>query len=457
MSESHNIIMLANRLAPSPRWASAALQIKAEHDHAINMVRSNNTAVYGSNTLTGHLDDNKLNPNQAWITHENILREHAIGGSTFMSRSQARLVGFARMHTWSNGGSGISPYLFELAEKGVTNRHFSPAVPLDSSYSCGDVIPAAHWSLDLLDTIRKDHQVELSPPDLMGLINGAFISIGFSLSLLPRIENCYQQILMASRLMGSISGFDFSSIGAIRKQQDTGDLWQSMEPLIKPYQPIIKPNQSQHPVSFRALPQALSSFARCHRELQCELDLLLSQPSCNPYFDLSRDEAVSQASFLTPSLTLKLGSCIESALMMGWLLVNRCNHLLSGKVPSIPRDMRVSDASIGMIQYPKLMMAKLEEARLISGRRTFASGGDTSYGVEDLWTNSLNSARQLDSMLDALTWISAIELRILIKIIDNLEHANPLRQYLPEALKCDPDVHEIQSYFECSDHAGVKP
>jgi hypothetical protein len=85
-------------------------------------------------------------------------------------------------------------------------------------------------------------------------------------------------------------------------------------------------------------------------------------------------------------------------------------------MPPIALDASTPSDKLGLIQYPKIMTALVEDARLKLGRRTFASGSCTSYGVEDLWTNGLSTVSQLDQLMVYYLELLSVEFFILASL-----------------------------------------
>lgn len=64
---------------------------------------------------------------------------------------------------------------------------------------------------------------------------------------------------------------------------------------------------------------------------------------------------------------------------------------------------------LGLIQVPKLVTNLVEEMRLSLGRRIFASGSSTSYGIEDLWSMAVPLIEQLYKALATIHTVLKIE------------------------------------------------
>ena len=193
----------------------------------------------------------------------------------------------------------------------------------------------------------------------------------------------------------------------------------------------------QDPVSMRAIPQVLETWGVAVDDFLEETNHLLFKPSCNPFVYERHAFPISQASFLAPTLSVKTGALVEAALFVMWAVLGWTKHLLSGRVDGVPRDGSTAASPLGLIQHPKLMQAICEKARIDLGRRTFAAGSDTSYGIEDIWTNGLFALAQLEQGLDELQGLFCRGLWIVRRLVDDCGLEGRVRSDLLDACaKC---------------------
>ena len=109
--------------------------------------------------------------------------------------------------------------------------------------------------------------------------------------------------------------------------------------------------------------------------------------------------------------------------MAMWNVVSRTTDLLSGQVIGIERDGAASVGEIAMIQFPKLMYARLEWSRRRFATRHFHSGSSTSYGHEDFWALSLYAAKETGELLGEFIGLMAIELEVLHSLSPQLSES----------------------------------
>ncbi|HBL94743.1 MAG TPA: hypothetical protein DD375_14735, partial [Hyphomonas sp.] len=247
----------------------------------------------------------------------------------------------------------------------------------------------------------------LKPGEGMALINGAFVHIGTALAGFARLEKAWTTYLETTRQF------------LMRVPANDAFMTPAAQPRVEAALRFVTetsrypaPGDLQPPVSVRAIPQTLSAFHTSIAGFARELLASLSQPSSNPRIGKTgQGEAciLPSGSFVAPSLSLATGQVIDSVLMLGWTLVRRMEYFLSGQVEGVARDGTGPNDPIGLIQWPKLAAANLEHMRMLNSRRVFASGGATSYGVEDFWTYGMIVAQQLSGCLDTLMDILELE------------------------------------------------
>lgn len=441
-----NCLNNIDNLAKPKNWNSSIPRIKKEHQHFKKLLREPDISLYGANTLTGHKDSKKLEPHQLASVQEDILYTHAIGQPPFFSEYTSRCITYAKMFSWTAGYSGISPVLFNLISDLSIDSNFSPRIPIYCSYSCGDVIPAAHWANEVLNTLKTNYGYSIQPGDAMMLINGSFVQVGFALSLLKKIKKTWSLFVATS---GIVYGSTKANISNFYFYPDNNNIWaKETIDYIKSF--VCKRNKQptiQDPVSLRAMPQIIDFFCNSIDEFIKELGSVLLRPSSNPLYDTEINYPISQASFLAPKLTIKAEAVIESILFAMWSMVNRVNHWLSGKIDGIPTDASNNCSSLGLIQYPKLMMSLLENARMKYGKRVFSSGSQTSYGIEDLWTNCLSLLVQIDELLDEMFNFCTIEIFINKYISSKFTLESKVsKDFFDNCNNCD-NLQEIKKYI----------
>ena len=360
--------------------------------------------IYGVNTLPGHREGEPMPAEFASSYQRDLIHNHCLPQTEFVDSETARFIHLAKCLTVSAGGALISPDLYDILVDLSADPDFAPQIPVGASYSSGDVIPAAYWARSVL---AASPDYELKPGEGMALINGAFVHIGTALAGFARLEKAWTTYLETTRQF------------LMRVPANDAFMTSAAQPRVEAALRFVTetsrypaPGDLQPPVSVRAIPQTLSAFHTSIAGFARELLASLSQPSSNPRIGKTgQGEAciLPSGSFVAPSLSLATGQVIDSVLMLGWTLVRRMEYFLSGQVEGVARDGTGPNDPIGLIQWPKLAAANLEHMRMLNSRRVFASGGATSYGVEDFWTYGMIVAQQLSGCLDTLMDILELE------------------------------------------------
>ena len=387
-------------------WQNALDTIGREADHFQQILKAGKFPIYGATTRVGHRDHEQLAPEEIQEFQKDFLTSHVIGSSPWYPSAVSRCIGYAKMYSFAAGGSGISRELYLATARTVLTDMFKPKIPQSCTYSCGDVIPGAHWTQALLDCFPD---YTLRAGEVMALLNGSFIHVGYTISLIEPLEKLGRLLIETTRLNNKIVKANRVNFSAPCKQHSrriVQYIFDGLEFSCDGY-------SHQDPISIRSTPQIIETFVEANRLLYGQLNHHLKTPSNNPLFSLDLKHPISQASFLAPSLSIKTEGVIESILFALWASVNRTQYLLSGQVSTIPRDGANDESALQFIQYPKLMMSILEQCRQTCGRRIFAAGAQTSNGIEDLWTYGVNTAAQLDYLCKEGARLLATELYVL--------------------------------------------
>jgi histidine ammonia-lyase len=398
---------ISTHTAP-PVWASALPIIQAESAQFQAILAAGKVPIYGATTRVGHRDHERLSAAEVQAFQAEFLASHAIGDAPWYGDRIARCIGYAKLYALAAGGSGISSELYQRAIATVLDPDFAPQVPQRCSYSCGDVIPGAHWAQALLN-----HPPQYPPAagEVMALLNGSFVHVGYTLGILAPLEQLGTLLIEATRLNNQLVQANRVNFAAPCRWHAQAIVQSIAESLGTDYADYRR----QDPVSVRATPQIIETFVEAGRSLYQQLDYQLRSPSGNPLFSLEVDYPLSQASFLAPSLSLKTEAMIEAILFALWASVSRTQYLLSGQVAAIAADGANAQSASPLIQFPKLMMSILERCRQLAGRRIFAAGAQTSNGTEDLWTYGVNTTEQLHTLCEEGAQLLAIELFVLVK------------------------------------------
>jgi histidine ammonia-lyase len=401
----------AEALTLPPLLSRGTDPVSASYRDLLSFLAENpDRAVYGISTYPGHRDARRSSGDRDF--QEALLDGHAISVEEPYEAFEARCIGYAKAYAIAAGGTPISPALYDGICRAITDPRFAPEVPRFSSYSCGDVIPASHWAQALLRHLDPPHA--LGPGEAMGLINGAFVHVGVASALARRLKRFWGLFIATSQAGASLCAANPRNFNLAAGAENA--IGAEMTRYVAHGLAKRQSDVPQDAVSIRALPQVLDALAKAIEFSCAELDRLLRLPSGNPMLlpdpDSGRSEPHPQGSFMSPALTIATSAVIDALLLCGWCSVSRTKYLLSGRARAVPQDGIVKGAGIGFIQWPKLMQATLEDARMVASRRPFASGGATSMGIEDLWSFGTLTNESLRSVLERLERLLCLELTL---------------------------------------------
>jgi histidine ammonia-lyase len=366
-------------------WTAAEPRLAAEAAHQARLLESTPSS-----------------PQPPEALQAEMLRSYALGTAPFYGELEATCISYVRVHYLCLGGSALAPALYRLICRAVADPTFLPQVPRGSTSSCGNVVPAAHWTLALADFLGRSANYALRPAEGLALLNGAFIHVGLALAQLGPLEGAWQAFLLASRLNTRLCRARRCNY-TTALADDSADPVRRMGALMHDVA-ASGDGARQDPFSVRAFPQIAGALGQALLEYLDALDQALARRSDNPLIVVGCDEPLSQGSFLAPALTLASSQVIEAILLAMWMTQRRTHYLLSGQGAGI------SAIDLGLGQVPPLMTALLEEARLRAGRRSFASGCAIMEGGADLCSFGVNTTEMLAEVLQRWSHHLAMEL-----------------------------------------------
>ena len=369
MTESYSLELLSHikRETLPLSWYECANLIK-EDEQWLDMLLSSNDPppIYGVNRLVGHLDDVEITNQEIRKFQKNLIDNHCLGTEPYYTSFEAKCISYVKANAISLGGTGVTFRLFDLLLKTIRDKDFQPRIPLSSSYSSGDVIPAAHWTKDLIVYLEEKYDYELKRKEGISLINGSFIHLGVALAKLSSLQKTWDSYLFASILNANTVEANQSNYSEHINSNPKSSI-NNISKRLKKYLKSDNIYKKQDPISIRSLLQVSSTLAETMKFYMNSLDQELTSRSDNPLVISGCDEPLSQGSFLSPIVTVSTSQLIESILMTMWTVERRVHHLLSGHVEGIPQNGGQSESDLGFIQVPKLMTAILEETRMVAG------------------------------------------------------------------------------------------
>lgn len=413
---------LAETGAACPFLYDASDAIRRDHAAITAAVAATDRPIYGLNTLPGHRMGQVLEDDEITRFSEALLKSHLLGGAPFHDAGTARCILAAKLFSLATGGSLCSPELYGHMLETATNTDFAPLIPRHASYSSGDVICGAHMARAIFDFPHPD-AYRPKPGEVMSLINGRYVHVGCTLSLVRQLDRTFRNFMSASAMSLSLASGQ-AAVAQAEKTASDEAARQWLRALHDGIHASADDTAMQPSVSVRATPESATALYRACAAMLDALDSALAAPSNNPLWiaDAEGPRPVTQASFVAPSLALSADGVISALLMSAWLCCGRLNFLLSGE-PGIPCDGARHPGDISLIQVPKYAWQKLERLRRRHGVRAFASGASTSRCIEDFWTMGTEIANDFGEALAVLDELAAIEWGTGVVLANRFHHA----------------------------------
>lgn len=402
-----------DRVAPD-HWRQARARV-IDDRAALDAVLAQDLSlrVYGVTTLSGHRDGDPDPPGPHTV-NALLWRSHLLGDGPTFDTFEALCISAAKIMQTAAGGSLIAPATFDaMIEAFEDPRCTFDGVPRSASYSSGDVVPGMHWARAALKG-RRD-PVDFAPGESMALMNGSFVHVGAALALAPRLARSVDSFLQATaRVFERVSAPRYLLAGCARSDDKRLARWGAAVMATAP--DLRLTTTPQPPVSLRATDAVAAALMKARRDFDAAIAEALSQPSNNPLIERDAQgeaQLLSQGSFLALPLALATETVINAVLAALWTVTERVKYLLSGRAPGTAMDGGDASDPIRFIQAPKMIQAILERARRRFGMRAFATGGATSYGIEDFWTHGLGLTNDVNALLDEMRAALAIEAEVI--------------------------------------------
>lgn len=349
-------------------WFDSAEMIELERNFIDKELQFGKKA-YGFTSLFGPLDKDSIDPEQ----QELLLTAHLVGFPSPLKSSTAKTICAAKMISLSNGGSGISRATYENFLHFITTRDYIAhpiSCDLNASYGSGDVVPASF----IIRSIFGENY-PWSKGDLIALINGNFISTGFSIDYLLRLIKTINSFM--AHLSPYIKSPKFSSSPWLELYED--QMMKRAEWEEPPQLSVVE--RDWEPI-LNAIDNTLSCMVQ-------SLETSLGKKSANPLFIPSKDSisANSQSSFLDFRLTFSIQQSLTLTKLISGI-IQQITEKISQDITN--RSTNLTSDKVLCVQYPKISEAYRARLHALIPPQGFT--GNMSGGVENLWDFSLPSA-----------------------------------------------------------------
>ncbi|HLV04997.1 aromatic amino acid lyase [uncultured Georgenia sp.] len=363
---------------PADRWVEATHRVDTERRAIEEFIAAGTGHAYGFTTLLGHLDSGTM----AAEEQVQVLGAHLVEPSWPAPPELRTLLVATKLEQLHHGGSGVHGATYRALLDAATRSTAPVLGGWTTSYGSGDVIPAAWLVHDLRTTTAPD--LLRHPGDLIALINGSFVSTGFS-------------IAAVIALVEQVGTFLDAWLPYCARPTPTGPL-DDLHP-----QPSAEPLDftGQAPVSLRDSRPVLDVVVSTVDRLGDSVERRLARPSANPLWSTSSGTArpLSQSSFLDFRLALDLAAAVELAAVVAGHWQRLIEHVCAA--------LERRDPTRAPVQPPKAAQAVLEQVVGASGAPRRYSGQD-SRGVEDVRDMTLLHAQTLHSHVARLGALAVV-------------------------------------------------
>lgn len=402
--------------------------------------------VYGVTTGFGILASTKISSEDAALLQYKILQSHSVGVGAAVPLDIARLMLLTKVHALAQGFSGVQLSTIERIlwhfEKDVI-----PVVPEKGSVGAsGDLAPLAHLFLPLIGLGEVMHDgkkqaahevlkkfdlppISLAPKEGLALINGTQFILAIAVKAVMRLQNCLDAAdiigaMSLEALTGTKAPFD-ERLHHLRPFAGTQLVAQRLRILLhgsEIMQSHIDCGRVQDPYSLRCMPQVHGASRNALSHLKELTEIELNSVTDNPVIFGDQD-VISGGNFHGQPLALPLDYACFAAAEIGNISDRRCYLLLEGKwgLPTLLMK------NIGL--NSGFMIPQYTTAALVTENKTlcFPASADsipTSLGQEDHVSMGSISGRKLNTVLDNLEYILAIEL---LTACQAIEFRRPLK------------------------------
>jgi len=417
---------------------------KSQQD--VQEIVSKNQTVYGINTGFGILASTKISEEDTRVLQHKILQSHSVGVGDPVPEEIAKLMLITKVHALAKGFSGAQLSTIERIMWMIEND-VVPVVPEKGSVGAsGDLAPLAHLFLPLVGlgevflkgTRFKSQEVlekfdlkpiSLGPKEGLALINGTQFILSFAVRAIQRLHNCLEAAdiigaMSLEALTGTKAPFD-DRLHQLRPFPGNKLVAQRLRLLLKDsaiMQSHIDCGRVQDPYSLRCMPQVHGASRNAWLHLKELTEIELNAVTDNPII-FSSDDTISGGNFHGQPLALPLDYACFAAAEIGNISDRRCYLLLEGKwgLPMLlMRDVGLNSG---------FMIPQYTTAALVTENKTlcFPASADsipTSLGQEDHVSMGSISGRKLNTVLDNLEYILAIEL---LSACQAIEFRRPLK------------------------------
>lgn len=426
--------------------ASDARQKVAQSFAQVAEIVAADRVVYGINTGFGILSGTKISASETTTLQHKILQSHSVGVGNPIAPELAKLMLITKVQALAQGYSGVQLSTLERIIWHIENDVIPVVLAQGSVGASGDLAPLAHLFLPLVGlgelwyggskySAQRVLQIfgleplSLGPKEGLALINGTQFILAHALTGVHRLHNCLEAAdiigaMSLEALTGTQAPFD-ERLHRLRPFSGAQLVAQRLRLLLQGsaiMQSHMDCGRVQDPYSLRCMPQVHGASRNAWLHLKEAVHTELNAVTDNPIV-FGATDTVSGGNFHGQPLALPLDYACLAASEIGNIADRRCYLLLEGKWGLPQLLMRNVGLNSGF------MIPQYTTAALVTENKTmcFPASADsipTSLGQEDHVSMGAISGRKLNTIIDNLENILAIEL---LSACQAIEFRRPLQ------------------------------
>ncbi|MCP5103427.1 MAG: histidine ammonia-lyase [bacterium] len=405
----------------------------AASEKAVNSIVERGETVYGINTGFGPLCTTAISAEDTRKLQTNILKSHSAGVGENIPAEIAQLMMVLKVHALAKGYSGIARQTLDRITWHIENK-ITPMVPAQGSVGAsGDLAPLAHLFLPLIGlgqvlyngettatgSVLKEKglkPLELGPKEGLALINGTQFIAAFAVKGVERLLNCLDTAdiigaMTLESLLGSVKPFK-AELHQLRPFIGSRHVAHRLRHLLRGSEMVESHTDCtrvQDPYSLRCMPQVHGASRNAWLHLKETLGIELNSVTDNPII-LDENESISGGNFHGQPMALPLDYAAVAASELGNISDRRTYLLLEGGIEGLPK-LLMKDIGINSgFMIPQYTSAALASENKGLCFPACADSIPTSLGQEDHVSMGSISARKLNTVIDNLENILAVEL-----------------------------------------------
>ena len=403
--------------------------------------------LYGINTGFGDLARVSISNDDLARLQTNLIRSHAVGVGSPLSREVVRAALLLRANTLARGASGVRPILIDSL-LALLNANVSPLIPEKGSLGAsGDLAPLAHMSLVLLGEgkafvgdeclpglealeMAGIPPLELQAKEGLALINGTpIMSAIASLSLLRARKLIKAASIIAAMSIEALRGTDAAFDPRIHElrghpgQIEIARFLRETLSMSSIRQSHLDCKKVQDAYSLRCTPQVLGACLDAWLHSKEVVERELNAVTDNPL--VFEDGIFSGGNFHGEPIGLVCDYLSSAMSEIGSISERRCFRLLTSSLSDLPPFL-VKESGVNS----GLMIAQYTAASLASENKILSHPATTdsipsSADQEDHVSMATTAARKTWAILDNLENILSVEYLCASQAIDLLHPLEP--------------------------------